>query len=194
MQFSNLRRSNYRKNLGFTLIELIVVIILISIMSVTVLPKFFTSNGFEEFTYRDELITKLRAIQLRSMQQTNDTTCHQIHMQTNPFIIGLQDTVPDINAVERCRTSNLDRPDLCYTSDNKTICYAGETTRVEIDSKHSVSFTLSQDLTSFSFSSLGRPEAPGCGDENTLCELILTVEGESTLRIEINREGYIHAI
>ncbi|HBY85823.1 MAG TPA: hypothetical protein DEO86_08115 [Colwellia sp.] len=190
----NLYEFNHKKSLGFTLIELIVVIILISIMSVTVLPKFFTSNGFEEFTYRDELIIKLRAIQLRSMQQTTDAVCHQVHIQTTPSIIGLQDTVPDESAVERCRTSNLDRPELCYTSDNKTICYAGESTRVEIDSKHSVSFTLSQGLTSFSFSSLGRPEAPGCGDENTLCELILTVEGESSLRIEINREGYIHAI
>lgn len=158
-------------------------------MAVTVLPKFSTSNGFEEYTYRDELITKLRAIQLRSMQQTNDTTCHQVHIQTTPHIIGLQGT--DANAVDRCRTSNVDDPKiLCYTADSKTICYAGETTTVEIESKHSVFFTLSEDLTSFSFSSLGKPI--GCTPVN-LCEITITVNGESEQRVLINSEGYIHA-
>ena len=91
MKSLQLNSFNDKNEYGFTLIELIVVIILISIMAVTVLPKFFTSNGFEEFTYRDELITKLRAIQLRSMQQTTDTVCHQIQIQSliNPHIIGL---------------------------------------------------------------------------------------------------------
>ena len=78
------------------------------------------------------------------MQQTSNAMCNQIHIQTTPYIIGLQDTVPDENAVERCRISNVDHPELCNTSDSKTICYAGDTTKVVIDSKHSVSFTLSE--------------------------------------------------
>jgi len=191
MQFSHLSRSNYQKMLGFTLIELIVVIILISIMAVTVLPKFFSSNGFEEFTYRDELITKLRAIQLRSMQQTTDEMCNQVHIQTTPFIIGLQDTVPDENAVERCRISNVEHPELCNTSENKTICYAGDTTRVVIDSKHGVGFTISEGLNSFNFSALGRPLDCLAKDP---CEITITVTGENSLKILINSEGYIHAI
>ena len=85
MKKGKLKSVNHKKELAFTLIELIVVIILISIMAVTVLPKFFTSNGFEEFTYRDELITKLRAIQLRSMQQTTDVTCKIIQVETARF-------------------------------------------------------------------------------------------------------------
>ena len=182
MQFSHLSRSNYQKTLGFTLIELIVVIILISIMAVTVLPKFFTSNGFEEFTYRDELITKLRAIQLRSMQQTTDAVCRQVHIQTTPSIIGLQDTVSDESAVERCRTSNIDRPELCYTSDSKTICYAGDTTTVVIDSKH-IGFTISEGLTRFNFSTLGRPL--DCIAEDP-CEITITITGENKPKILIN--------
>ncbi len=158
-------------------------------MAVTVLPKLSTSDGFEEYTYRDELITKLRAIQLRSMQQTNDAICHQVHIQTTPHIIGLQGT--DANAVDRCRTSNVDDPKiLCYTANDKTICYAGETTRVEIENKHSVFFTLSEGLTSFSFSSLGKPI--GCTPVN-LCGITITVNGESEQKVLINSEGYIHA-
>lgn len=60
---------------GFTLIELVTVIILIAILSVNVLPKFFSSSGFEEYTYRDELLTKLRGIQQRAMQETDAANC-----------------------------------------------------------------------------------------------------------------------
>jgi MSHA pilin protein MshC len=159
---------------GFTLIELIVVIILISIMSVTVLPKFFTSNGFEEFTYRDELITKLRAIQLRSMQQTNDSTCLNIQIETNPSVLGLQATNTDPTITGVCRMG-----------------FSGDTTTVRVDSKHSVFFTLSEGLTSFSFSSLGKPVS--CTPIN-ICGITITVNGENSPQILINSEGYIHAI
>ncbi len=176
MLSSNLSRSNYQEALGFTLIELIVVIILISIMSVTVLPKFFSSNGFEEFTYRDELITKLRAIQLRSMQQTTDVMCKVIQVETAPSAIGLQATHID-------NDSGL--PDGCG------IGYQGDTTTVTVNPKHSVSFTLSEGLTSFNFSNLGKPE--GCTPVNA-CTITITVIGENSPEIEINSEGYIHAI
>jgi MSHA pilin protein MshC len=174
----NLYEFNHKKSLGFTLIELIVVIILISIMSVTVLPKFFTSNGFAEFTYRDELIIKLRAIQLRSMQQTTDAVCKVIQVETFPSAnnIGLQATHIDTD-------TNL--PDGCEVG------YQGDTTTITVDPKHNVSFTLSQGLTSFSFSSLGKPV--GCTPVN-LCGITITVTGENSPQILINSEGYIHAI
>lgn len=62
---------------GFTLIELIVVIIVLGILSVTVAPKFFTSNGFSEYAYRTDIVAKLRLIQTRAMQQMNEP-CHQV--------------------------------------------------------------------------------------------------------------------
>ncbi len=60
---------------GFTLIELVTVIIIIGILSVSVAPKFLSSSGFEEYSYRDELLTKLRGIQQRAMQETNVVSC-----------------------------------------------------------------------------------------------------------------------
>jgi MSHA pilin protein MshC len=163
----------YQKNLGFTLIELIVVIIMISIMAVTVLPKFFTSNGFEEFTYRDEIITKLRAIQLRSMQQTDDSTCKIVLVQAAPYTIGLQAT-DTLSATEQCTTG-----------------FAGDTTTVMVNDKHSVSIMLSEGLSSFSFSSLGKPE--GCIPVDA-CKITVTVTGEKSLEILINSQGFIRAI
>jgi MSHA pilin protein MshC len=68
-----------RKITGFTLIELITVIIIIGILAASVVPKFFSSNGYEEYTYRSETIALLRAVQLRAMQQKDLTnSCHTI--------------------------------------------------------------------------------------------------------------------
>jgi len=67
---------------GFTLIELVVVLIVLGILSVTVVPKFFSSNGFSEYTYRTDIIAKLRLIQTRAMQQVNEA-CHQVLVTVN---------------------------------------------------------------------------------------------------------------
>ncbi|MDX2367505.1 MAG: prepilin-type N-terminal cleavage/methylation domain-containing protein [Colwellia sp.] len=176
----NICRIKYLNHKGFTLIELIVVIILIAIMAVTVIPKFLSSKGFEEYTYRDELITKLRAIQLRTMQQTDSSECQEVKVDVTNGIIGLLKT----------------KDKLAPASDPICIAdtYVSESTTVTINDQNNVSFTISEGLSSFLFSSLGRPEAVGCGDITTPCEITLTVAGESTLAIKMNREGYIFAI
>jgi len=166
----NICRIKSLNHKGFTLIELIVVVILIAIMAATVVPKFLSSKGFEEYTYRDELIIKLRAIQLRTMQQTNSSTCQNIKVESSE--IGL------------LKTGEAPAP-LCASVP------AGDSTTVSISDNHNVSFTISEGLSSFSFSSLGKPV--GCTPVNS-CEITVTVTGESALAIKINLEGYIYAI
>lgn len=67
-------------NKGFTLIELIAVIMLIAILAVTVAPKFDSTDGYEAHTHRAQLIAALRLTQQRAMQQTDSTEgyCHEI--------------------------------------------------------------------------------------------------------------------
>ncbi len=68
---------------GFTLIELVMVIVIIAILSVVVAPRFFTSKGFEEYTYRSEVIALLRAVQAKAMQQANVVNpCHQVTLSS----------------------------------------------------------------------------------------------------------------
>ncbi|MDR7122119.1 type II secretion system protein [Rheinheimera soli] len=59
---------------GFTLIELIIVIMLLGIISATALPKFMGKGGIEEATVQDQMISVLRRMQIQAMQQTN-TSC-----------------------------------------------------------------------------------------------------------------------
>jgi len=159
----------FNKNQGFTLIELIVVIILIAIMAATVVPKILTSSDFEEYTYRDELITKLRSIQLRAMQQTNNSACQII--QVDSKVIGLRATTLNATTCEPAST------------------YAGDTTTVQIETNN-VSFSISESLSSFAFSSLGQPL--DCIAISP-CAITITVTGKSALNVLINSEGYIYA-
>ena len=48
---------------GFTVIELVVVIVLIGIVSVVVIPRFLAPNAFDEIAARDGLIATVRAAQ-----------------------------------------------------------------------------------------------------------------------------------
>lgn len=157
------------REFGFTLIELIVTIILLGIIATTVIPRFLTSEGFAEYTYRDELIIKLRAIQLRSMQQTNNIACQTISF--NSTQVGLLATIPNTNT--------------CGSS------LAGDTTKVTISSSDSISFSISESLPSFSFSSMGRPV--GCIAKDP-CDITLTIAGSESLSVFINEEGFIYAL
>jgi MSHA pilin protein MshC len=151
---------------GFTMIELIVVMIILSILATTVVPKFFTSTGFQEYTYQAEVITKLRSIQLRAMQQTMGSECHTI-LVTNSALGIPQD----------CDLTLADG----WQGENKKTDESG-TTNVKIETGHEVAF--SPIGLSFSFDSLGRPV--GCSP------CVITVLGDSTLTIKIESEGYIH--
>lgn len=157
------------KTMGFTLVELIVVIILIGILSTTVIPKLFSSNGFEEYTYRNELITKLRAIQLRAMQQTSSAVCNRVVITPDQTQIGLLAT-------------DTDQSNNCHISK-----WHSETTHVSIDSDHSVSFTSADLDQIFFFNHLGKPD-----DCDAPCQI--KIVGSETLTIQIETEGYISAL
>ncbi len=153
---------------GFTIIELVVVIILLGIMAVTVIPKFYNSNGFEEFTYQAEVITKLRNIQLRAMQQTDDSQCHKVVLTNEGDRIGLM-------------ANDSEQSDNCHVSN-----YEGVTTSVILEGEQLVLTTNASDNT-LSFDSMGRPL--GC---SAPCEIIIS-NASNSLIILIEAQGYIHA-
>lgn len=59
------------KSQGFTLIELIIILVIIGILAVSVSPVFFGNSGTQSLVLRQRVISILRSIQLQAMQDTN---------------------------------------------------------------------------------------------------------------------------
>lgn len=155
---------------GFTTLELIVTLIIIGIVSVTVIPRFYKSSDFEQYGYQKELVVKLRAIQLRAMQQAHSDTCKRIFFSTNQIFLR--------------ETNNEPLSDFCGLG------AAGESTQVIVDAGHSITFENDTVVNCFLFNSLGQPE--DC-DGNRIA-LDIEVKGYSTLIVSVNSEGFIDAV
>ena len=52
---------------GFTLIELVIVIIVLGVLAATAGPKLIGKSAFEDYAVRDQLISRLRLVQLQGM-------------------------------------------------------------------------------------------------------------------------------
>lgn len=63
-------RGNWHVRAGFTVIELIIVIVILGILSVFAAPRFLGTGGIDEVTARGELTALLREVQQRAMQDT----------------------------------------------------------------------------------------------------------------------------
>lgn len=169
MRYRNfIKHSPLKNTRGFTLIELIIVIILLGILSVTVIPKLFSSKGFSEYAYRTDVIAKLRLIQTKAMQQTtkpviNDQRCHQVLITAK----------------------KLGAPDDCDDSPNFATTWQNSATKLQIDSNDNVNFSSNITNNNFSFDSMGRPSCNSCE---------ITISGEQSLVVKIEPEGYIHAL
>lgn len=72
---------------GFTLVELIVVLIIAGILAATALPRWLGQTGFEERVFRDETLTALRYAQ-KSAIAARRTTCATFASTTVTFSIS----------------------------------------------------------------------------------------------------------
>jgi MSHA pilin protein MshC len=128
-------KNKLSSNKGFTLIELIVVIIMIGILAATIIPKMFDASGYEEIGYQAEAVAKLRAIQLRAMQDTSTTQCLLVYVTEKKL------GIPDGTCTPPSFSSKVEQ--------NNTI--------VKI-SEQQVSFDDQGSGYSFSFDQMGRPD------------------------------------
>lgn len=74
----------FRKTSGFTLVELIVVILIIGILSVSVAPRFFSVTTYEHRQATDEVLSALRYSQQMAMNRGGNI---QFVLNPNNFVV-----------------------------------------------------------------------------------------------------------
>jgi len=167
------RNLKYKPNLGFTLIELIITLIILGILSVTVIPKFFGPDLFDSYTARDQAMSALRTMQLRAMQMTDDNKCHKFIISSE--LIAPPSPITDTNTCSNF-ASSADNPE--YLS----VALDSSKTDVTFDADNAAGSTF----TRIEFDDLGRPilDSENCnitGCKITVGEVAICISGEGAI-------------
>ncbi|RLV59038.1 type II secretion system protein [Parashewanella curva] len=155
---------------GFTLVELIATMVLIGILAVSVAPKFFGPSSYNAYALRAELISYLRNIQLRAMNNTDK--CFRFSATSQ----GYQTLIADRNSNGVCVSNSYSNffPLSSWPKD------------VEVTSH----LYLPPTTLLFDFSTNG-----GLVRSNIYNDKItITIRAGDTVKIEILKAGYIHGI
>lgn len=164
---SPLTRANSVKSVqAMTLVELLIVIIIIGIVSVTAAPVLFNRGGFEQQTFQAELVSSLRVVQQRAMQDST-RGCYGVNFQTAqvvPFLCGA--VVPSERVIVVPNANSL-----------------------------SVTASLADIANGFHFNSLGCPVSINhSASTPELCgqsAVEITITGPNALAVCIQSQGYI---
>lgn len=159
---------------GYSIIELIVVMVLLGIMAVTAFPKLTGSSDYNSRTTRDQYISQLRLVQLKALNQRG--VCHNLvfHTVSSVNYFGIP-----ANTSATCGTTTA------------------ADTRVEVGSS---SVTLINGSTNANilgnpkivFDSNGVPTATGGGDCTGACKF--KISANETVYMCIESQGYIHPV
>ncbi|MFP7410719.1 prepilin-type N-terminal cleavage/methylation domain-containing protein [Aeromonas veronii] len=156
---------------GFTLIELVLVILLLGILAAFAVPKWLGKGGFETQTVRDELLTRLRLVQTVNMYEPANR-CTSLLVESGQFGHSTLSPCGDPAAISSWNANQLTRGRPVTLSDGLTLS----------SNKGTPPYVIRFDL-------MGRP----LGSCATGCTLLVS-DGRETSRIKIESEGFIHEI
>ncbi|RUO71948.1 prepilin-type N-terminal cleavage/methylation domain-containing protein [Idiomarina ramblicola] len=161
------------KSIGFTLIELIIILVIIGILAVSVSPVFFDNSGTQSQVLRQRAMSILRSIQLQAMQDTNN--CYIAVVEQNAL------GEPTSKSTD-CSTGSLPAAgESPFTEENNR----------QIRDSGNVTFSLvgvSSLPGVIGFDVLGRPTGQCSGG----CTITLAENSGVSRNLCVNGEGYIN--
>ncbi len=170
---------------GFTLVELVTVVMVLGILALTISPRFADTTGFAEYALQKRLMSSLRNIQLKAMYDTRSDFCYKINVVTGSssaasFSPSTTNYLPG-NNIASCGT-DLDATGPSFLRSN-----AGEI------NAEGIAFSALDNATAITyvqFDSVGRAytSAGTCAAGCTF-----TFTGQSAAKVCIADQGYVYA-
>ncbi|CAG7856303.1 hypothetical protein MCAMS1_00729 [biofilm metagenome] len=164
LSINNFANRYYCKNYGFTLIELVMVIVLLGILSATVLPKFFAVSDFQQQAFFDDTLNAVRYAQKLAVA----TGCKvQVSITANTYTLN--------SPANRSQC-----PGTAAATFSSNIRNPGTGAASYTHSQSGVALTSSP--TTFYFDALGKASA----------DVTLTVAGSKTI-VVVRDTGFVYA-
>ncbi|GAC29620.1 pilus assembly FimT family protein [Glaciecola pallidula] len=169
---------------GFTLLELIVVMIILGILAVYAVPKFSGAGGYSEYTYQNRLISVLRNMQIRAMQDSRPLFCHRINFTNTSSQVAFGPASSNYasgNELGTCASS------IDYSSPEYLRTSATEILEANV---LMTAFDGSTSIGAIDFDSFGSPLTTA---SNCSAGCTVTFTGVAAAQVCIESEGFIHA-
>ncbi|MBI5921059.1 MAG: type II secretion system protein [Betaproteobacteria bacterium] len=175
---------------GFTLVELVVVMIVIAILAVAVVPRFSLLSGFDEVGYRDKVKATLEFARKAAVAQRR-YVC--VTKNGNGLVLTRDLRDPDpltFASVTAATCPNAGSSQVTLPAPDTAAC-GGATAGNEICAPaNSTSITLSAPATLLIFNPLGQPSSTANCSTTNFC---YTVTGTDAYTITVEAEtGYVH--
>ncbi|MCS0324626.1 type II secretion system protein [Vibrio diabolicus] len=149
--------------LGFTLMELILVIVLLSILSLFAASRFVGSGSFSAYALQERLISVIRQVQVNRMQSNVASPDNNFRLQVSSSCVG---------SVAACALTG-----------------SAQDARSDVVIDKSAKFSLTNAVTNpIEFNLLGNPINSASGGVSILIE---DKHGRSRCQVEINTQGYV---
>ena len=159
----NAEPESWARSAGFSLIELVVVIVLLGIVAAVAIPRWRGGSGFEERALHDQVVAALRYAQ-KSAVAARRTVC--VSFTSSPSKVAF--SISSAHGAANCSVGSLlVGPD----GTNLSVAASG-------------SITMTSSVSSFTFDAAGRPSSAASISVSGLpAALAITVESET---------GYVH--
>ncbi|MCU7554689.1 prepilin-type N-terminal cleavage/methylation domain-containing protein [Alteromonas sp. ASW11-19] len=173
----------FSQQVGFTLIELVVTLLVIAVIAVTAAARFQDNTGYTEYTLQQRLISSLRHMQYRAMQDDRAGFCYQLVFQ-NGSSPAFGPSTSNYSAGQESSSCSLSialrAPD--YLQANSAEISGESVTMATREGRGQITF--------MGFTNLGRPLT---NNFNCLSGCEVTFTGADTASVCVEREGFIYA-
>lgn len=173
----------YAVQRGFSLVELIIIVIILGILSITVAPRFMDARGFSEYAYQTKLESALRKIQLQAMQDSRPNICVKMN-----FVNGS-------NGSFGIPTEDFSLANAAATCANSIDYNSADYKRTDVSELQNASLVLQATdsgnvMQSMQFTSMGKPisDVGACADT-----CVIAISGLEQASVCIESQGYVHA-